>query len=223
MLNFLIVFRQLHKFDRNRTLLHQTTFYLCSLLCCISHEYEFETMSKKYSIFILLYVVFLSIPHSQADIVSEKKPFLATVPFDKDLVCVPEPYSALEQVLRWEIEYLRSTDIKNVEGVSALLLKKHDELFQLQRECLIRKNTSGATAIKPETRLPDIRDANWVKCADENAHCQFHGMRQVRYGKNGKYVFETFKDGVLCSNEVFGDPIKNVLKECFVSTHNGNK
>jgi hypothetical protein len=98
-------------------------------------------MSKKYSIlFFLLYMAVSGISDSLGDVVNEKKPLLTTIPFDKDLVCLPDPYVVLEQVLRWEIEYLRSPEIKTLDSVNAILLKKHNELSKLQHDCLKKYN-----------------------------------------------------------------------------------
>jgi chitodextrinase len=55
----------------------------------------------------------------------------------------------------------------------------------------------------------------WTRCAGENERCSFSGTREVRYGANGTYTTpRSFTDGVSCSNSVFGDPLKSVLKHC---------
>ncbi len=55
-----------------------------------------------------------------------------------------------------------------------------------------------------------------VKCADENARCEFTGTRKVRYGANNSYVTQTFTGGVDCNNSVFGDPVVGVFKACYL-------
>ncbi|MEO6073683.1 MAG: hypothetical protein ABIP67_10580 [Burkholderiales bacterium] len=60
-------------------------------------------------------------------------------------------------------------------------------------------------------------DEGWAKCADEGAMCSFSGKREVRYGANGKYVTRAFNNGVECSNNVFGDPVEGVSKQCDIA------
>jgi parallel beta-helix repeat protein len=59
---------------------------------------------------------------------------------------------------------------------------------------------------------------DWTFCAAENAFCAFSGTRQVRYGANGSYFFQTLSGGTPCNNSVFGDPIVGTAKHCDVST-----
>ena len=54
-------------------------------------------------------------------------------------------------------------------------------------------------------------------CAVENSICEFSGTRTVEYGIiGGPLVSGIFTDGVLCSNEVFGDPIFGIVKSCYI-------
>jgi hypothetical protein len=53
-------------------------------------------------------------------------------------------------------------------------------------------------------------------CASEDGFCNFSGPRYVRYGANDRYTVLLLKDGTACSNAVFGDPIPNVRKACYV-------
>ena len=59
--------------------------------------------------------------------------------------------------------------------------------------------------------------SNWTQCANEGGHCEFSGIRTVRYGADGKYVTREFKNGVDCNNQTFGDPIEGVSKSCEVA------
>ncbi|MBI4128474.1 MAG: PQQ-dependent sugar dehydrogenase [Parcubacteria group bacterium] len=54
----------------------------------------------------------------------------------------------------------------------------------------------------------------WTFCANENQFCAFSGTRQVRYGANGSYFYKTFTNGTNCTNAVFGDPVRGVVKRC---------
>jgi len=57
--------------------------------------------------------------------------------------------------------------------------------------------------------------SGWTSCADEKGQCSFSGYQTVRYGANGKYYYGSYLNGVGCVNSVFGDPVKNVAKQCF--------
>ena len=54
----------------------------------------------------------------------------------------------------------------------------------------------------------------WTFCASEGGICAFTGAREVRYGANGAYVYQTLLDGTACTNQVFGDPIYGSVKYC---------
>ena len=54
----------------------------------------------------------------------------------------------------------------------------------------------------------------WTVCATEGGVCAFTGTREVRYGADGVYVYQTLTDGTACTNAVFGDPIYGTVKGC---------
>jgi endoglucanase len=54
----------------------------------------------------------------------------------------------------------------------------------------------------------------WTDCAQENGLCAFDGTRQIRYGGNGSYAYQTKTNSVACSNGVFGDPVYGTVKSC---------
>jgi hypothetical protein len=56
--------------------------------------------------------------------------------------------------------------------------------------------------------------SGWVYCAPENGVCSFSGTRQVRYGANNIYAYQSASDSIICSNAVFGDPVFGVVKSC---------
>jgi galactose oxidase len=54
----------------------------------------------------------------------------------------------------------------------------------------------------------------WTSCASEDQTCSFSGTRQVRYGANGTYAYQTATGSIACTNAVFGDPAYGVNKSC---------
>ena len=62
----------------------------------------------------------------------------------------------------------------------------------------------------------------WTFCAAEGGVCAFTGAREVRYGANGAYVYQTLMDGTACINQVFGDPLYGVVKFCSLRTASGS-
>jgi len=69
---------------------------------------------------------------------------------------------------------------------------------------------SNSQPTPPPTPNPDV----WTFCANEGQWCSFAETRRVRYGANGAYNYGTFEENVPCTNEVFGDPIIGVVKQC---------
>ncbi len=58
----------------------------------------------------------------------------------------------------------------------------------------------------------------WTQCAVEYGMCTFSGTRQVRYGLDGQYAFQTASGSIACNNDVFGDPAPGANKVCEVSS-----
>ena len=58
-----------------------------------------------------------------------------------------------------------------------------------------------------------------TRCAGEGELCAFSGFRTVKYGANGVWATNTFKDGITCGVAAFGDndPVPNVLKQCYLA------
>ena len=53
--------------------------------------------------------------------------------------------------------------------------------------------------------------------AAENGTCSFNGTKDVAYGANGKFVFQTATNGIACNQGAFsGDPIFGVVKACYL-------
>ncbi|MEE4544821.1 alpha-L-rhamnosidase C-terminal domain-containing protein [Streptomyces sp. V4-01] len=53
-------------------------------------------------------------------------------------------------------------------------------------------------------------------CAPENGLCSFSGARTVAYGAAGTYTTRPLTGGAPCTNAVFGDPLPNTVKSCFL-------
>lgn len=61
--------------------------------------------------------------------------------------------------------------------------------------------------------------AGYTACAAEDGTCSFTGYgRTVAYGANGAFMYRVFSASTPCTNAVFGDPIGNVVKSCYVAT-----
>ncbi|MDD4958795.1 MAG: hypothetical protein PHS51_05560 [Gallionella sp.] len=75
----------------------------------------------------------------------------------------------------------------------------------------------------PSTGAP----SGYTYCARENERCHFQGSRDVAYGANGQFAYrDGLRDGVDCTNGVFGDPIYGTVKSCYVRSsdhHNRHK
>jgi hypothetical protein len=60
--------------------------------------------------------------------------------------------------------------------------------------------------------------AGYTPCAAENGTCSFTGYgRNIAYGANGAFMYRTFNTSTQCTNTVFGDPIGNVAKSCYIA------
>lgn len=57
---------------------------------------------------------------------------------------------------------------------------------------------------------------SWLPCAYEGAHCGFSGIKWVRYGAEGVYIYQLNMNGVSCSNGQFGDPYPGLKKNCSI-------
>lgn len=55
-------------------------------------------------------------------------------------------------------------------------------------------------------------------CAPENGRCSFTGTRTVAYGAGGTFTTKSLTAGTACTNAVFGDPVPNTVKSCFLTS-----
>ncbi|GAA4259434.1 hypothetical protein GCM10022255_084020 [Dactylosporangium darangshiense] len=71
---------------------------------------------------------------------------------------------------------------------------------------------TGAVAPTPSPALPGA----WPRCATETGTCAFTGTQTVAYGAAGQYRYAALTGGTACGNRVFGDPLPNVSKACYL-------
>ena len=58
----------------------------------------------------------------------------------------------------------------------------------------------------------------WEHCATEGGFCRAPAGAVIHYGREGVFSHRRSPPGGLpCGNEVFGDPLPGVHKECFLS------
>jgi alpha-L-rhamnosidase len=57
--------------------------------------------------------------------------------------------------------------------------------------------------------------AGFTSCAVENGTCSFTGTKEVAYGANGLFTYQTLSGGTACTGDVFGDPDYGVAKACY--------
>jgi chitodextrinase len=82
------------------------------------------------------------------------------------------------------------------------------------------KDASGNTSAQSSAisvTTSSIPTPVWVPCAGENNQCSFTGTKDVRYGAAGSYHYGTYTNGVMCSNNTFGDPAPGQYKSCDVN------
>jgi hypothetical protein len=72
--------------------------------------------------------------------------------------------------------------------------------------------TAKACYIEP----PPPTANTWIQCAAENAPCSFSGTMTVAFGANGSYNYATETNGTNCADSVFGDPLYNTVKACYL-------
>jgi hypothetical protein len=63
-----------------------------------------------------------------------------------------------------------------------------------------------------------VAHADWVHCATEGGFCRAPAGATIHYGRDGVFAHRRSRPGGLpCSNDVFGDPLPGVHKECFLT------
>lgn len=69
---------------------------------------------------------------------------------------------------------------------------------------------------RPPSGHEDGRQDRWVRCANEGGYCKFRGQKDIRYGAGDRWSHQSARNGISCSNSVFGDPAPGVGKACFI-------
>jgi polyhydroxyalkanoate synthesis regulator phasin len=62
----------------------------------------------------------------------------------------------------------------------------------------------------------DKHQQRWSICANEGEYCKFKGQKSIRYGAGERWNYQTARNGISCSNKVFGDPASGVHKACYI-------
>ena len=76
---------------------------------------------------------------------------------------------------------------------------------------------AAAAAVLAWSQLADARPG-WQHCATEGGFCRAPAGAVIHYGREGAFAHRRSPPGGLpCSNDVFGDPLVGVHKECFLS------
>lgn len=86
-----------------------------------------------------------------------------------------------------------------------------------QLERLAGAQPSARPEPQPRPRARDDARAPGRHCAREGGRCRFRGEGVVHYGARGRYAKRRARDGIDCNNGTFGDPIRGVVKDCFVT------
>jgi hypothetical protein len=81
------------------------------------------------------------------------------------------------------------------------------------------KNLMAASTIAMTALIwSSVAHAEWEHCATEGGFCRAPAGAMVHYGREGVFAHRRSPPGGLpCSNDVFGDPLPGVHKECFLS------
>ena len=68
---------------------------------------------------------------------------------------------------------------------------------------------------RPPSGHNDGRQDRWVRCANEGGYCKFYGQKDIRYGAGDRWNYQSARNSISCSNNVFGDPAPGVGKACY--------
>lgn len=71
----------------------------------------------------------------------------------------------------------------------------------------------GTVELIPEPAAPP--PGQWLLCAVEGGRCHIQGLRMVRYGVPGAWVYGTTATTLACTNATFGDPLPGTRKYCY--------
>ncbi|MGZ6249219.1 MAG: hypothetical protein ACXWMC_06365 [Syntrophales bacterium] len=112
---------------------------------------------------------------------------------------------------------ISSVSASSITQNSATITWTTNEASDSQVEYGLTTSYGSSTTLDTSMVTSHSQGLSWVFCANEGQLCSFTGTKNVRYGANGVYVSKTLTDGTMCDNSVFGDPLPNVVKQCYIS------
>ena len=91
--------------------------------------------------------------------------------------------------------------------------------LQSNKKMLLLYHDNYLSHIEVENRLPanTYRISYNSKCADEYGKCFFQGTKSVCFGAGSSYYCKDVTGPVNCSWTVFGDPISEAVKSCYLN------
>ncbi len=94
-----------------------------------------------------------------------------------------------------------------------------DPAHGVVKACYYQNSADSYRPVDDDRRPPpgryDGHHAGWVRCADEGGYCNFNGHRDIRYGNGDRWNYKSARNGIGCSNSVFGDPVPGTAKACY--------
>lgn len=78
-------------------------------------------------------------------------------------------------------------------------------------------NTTDSAHDGPNNYTFCSAESRWWLGSSGNETCSFSGTRDVAFGAHGVYEYRRATGSIECSNQIFGDPLPNTTKACYVS------
>ena len=75
--------------------------------------------------------------------------------------------------------------------------------------------SAGTATRGPLTSVNTTLPGDFTYCVDEGGNCNFTGVRQVAYGANSNWFYQSVSGGTACNNATFGDPLNGTFKRCY--------
>ncbi len=89
-----------------------------------------------------------------------------------------------------------------------------DPLKWVAKQCFKATLLSSSSSSMPSV---DFADLNYVRCSGEHERCRVSEPSVVRFGAQGRYVYQQVDADINCSIDVFGEPIKGTIKSCYIA------
>ena len=83
------------------------------------------------------------------------------------------------------------------------------------KACYYQDDSQSDKGWRPQSGHDNSRQDRWIRCASEGGYCKFHGQRDIRYGAGDRWSNKSARNGISCSNGVFGDPAPGAGKACY--------